>query len=128
MPVGRAGLSPVMVGRAAELERLGRLRPVRDPEVAMVAGEGGVGKTRLVGELVAGLAPGTRVLSGRAMEGGIGRPFGLLQEALVRFSGQWTVNSGQVTGCFFLSTVHCPSFTDQLHQPRIIRLTEVMAV
>src|SRR4051795_4100747 len=89
MPVGRAGLSPIMVGRAAELERLRRLQPGRDPEVAMVAGEGGVGKTRLVGELVAGLPPGTHTLSGRAMEGGMGRPFGLLQEAVEPLVAAW---------------------------------------
>jgi DNA-binding NarL/FixJ family response regulator len=78
-----------MVGRAAELERLRRLQPGRDPEVAMVAGEGGVGKTRLVGELVGGLPAGTSVLSGRAMEGGMGRPFGLLQQAVEPLVAGW---------------------------------------
>src|SRR5436190_22306991 len=46
MLVARTGLSPVMVGRAAELERLRRLlTPAREPRVALISGEAGVGKT-----------------------------------------------------------------------------------
>src|SRR5918994_249780 len=46
MLVGRTGLSPVMVGRAAELDRLTGLVGARpDPAVALVAGEAGIGKT-----------------------------------------------------------------------------------
>src|SRR4029453_6188720 len=45
MLVGRTGLSPVMVGRAAELDRLSGLVGARpEPTVALVAGEAGIGK------------------------------------------------------------------------------------
>lgn len=83
MLVGRTGLSPVMVGRAAELDRLVALagaRPV--PSVALVAGEAGIGKTRLVQELVAAMAPGTLVLAGQADPGSVGRPMELFLDAL----------------------------------------------
>src|SRR3546814_8600701 len=53
MLVGRTGLSPVMVGRSAELARLrGLVGASTTPAVALVAGEAGIGKTRLVKELV----------------------------------------------------------------------------
>jgi hypothetical protein len=48
------GPSPVMVGRAAELARLRELATATgNPAVALVGGEAGIGKTRLVAELVA---------------------------------------------------------------------------
>src|SRR5436190_2129472 len=65
MLVGRTGLSPVMVGRAAELDRLAQLLGARrTPSVALIAGEAGVGKTRLVQELLARVPAGTLVLAG----------------------------------------------------------------
>ena len=87
--LGRVGLSPVMVGRDAEMGRLVALRPGPDPEVAFVGGEGGVGKTRLVlHELARGLPPGTPVLVGAASPGG-GRPFAVLQEAVGAAVAEW---------------------------------------
>jgi DNA-binding CsgD family transcriptional regulator len=83
MLVGRTGLSPVMVGRAAELDRLVGLvgaRPV--PSVALVAGEAGIGKTRLIQELVRAVPPGTLVLGGQADPGTVGRPMELFLDAL----------------------------------------------
>ena len=57
-------VSPVLAARAEELELLGRVVGC-PPAVAMVEGEAGVGKTRLVQELSAGLvAGGRRVLTG----------------------------------------------------------------
>jgi DNA-binding CsgD family transcriptional regulator len=71
-----------MVGRAAELERLTRLVASGDgPDVALVGGEPGVGKTRLVQELVARL-DGLCVLVGQADPGALGRPFELLLDAV----------------------------------------------
>jgi DNA-binding CsgD family transcriptional regulator/tetratricopeptide (TPR) repeat protein len=88
--MGRVGLSPVMVGRDAELGRLLTLRPGPDPEVAFIGGEGGVGKTRLaLHELAATLRPGTPVLVGGASPGG-GRPFAALQEAVEAPVARWT--------------------------------------
>src|SRR5262245_50240856 len=60
--------SPAFVGRAAELEQLeGALARAAagEPAVALVGGESGVGKSRLVAELIARAnANGTRVLAG----------------------------------------------------------------
>lgn len=85
MLVGRAGLSPVMVGRAADLGRLLSLvGAAPSPAVALVAGEAGIGKTRLVQELVAGVPPGTVVLAGQADPGNVGRPMELFLDSLRR--------------------------------------------
>jgi DNA-binding NarL/FixJ family response regulator len=82
MLVARAGLSPVMVGRSSELGRLsGLLGASSVPAVALVSGEGGIGKTRLVQELVATVPPGTRVLAGQADPGTVGRPMELYLDA-----------------------------------------------
>ena len=83
MLVGRTGLSPVMVGRAAELERLIQLLGARrTPSVALIAAEAGVGKTRLVQELVASAPAGTVVLAGQADPGSLGRPMELFLDSL----------------------------------------------
>lgn len=81
--VGRAGLSPEMVGRSVELERLaGLVGTSKVPSVALVAGEAGIGKTRLVQELVAGLPRGTLILAGQADPDTSARPFALLLDAI----------------------------------------------
>jgi DNA-binding NarL/FixJ family response regulator len=83
MLVGRTGLSPVMVGRAADLDRLAGLVGARSvPSVALVAGEAGIGKTRLVQELVGAVPAGTLVLAGQADPGTVGRPMELFLDAL----------------------------------------------
>jgi hypothetical protein len=70
MLAARTGLSPVMVGRADELARLRELvATTGDPAVALISGEAGIGKTRLVAELVATLPPTPPVLAG---QGGAG--------------------------------------------------------
>jgi DNA-binding CsgD family transcriptional regulator len=71
-----------MVGRTDELQRLRQLVGAADVQVAMIAGEPGVGKTRLVTELIAALPAGARVLVGQADPGALGRPFELLLDAL----------------------------------------------
>jgi DNA-binding CsgD family transcriptional regulator len=83
MLVGRTGLSPVMIGRAADLDRLTGLVGARaEPSVALVAGEAGIGKTRLVQELVRRAPAGTLVLAGQADPGAVGRPMELLLDAV----------------------------------------------
>jgi ATP/maltotriose-dependent transcriptional regulator MalT len=79
--------SPVLVGRQDELERLRRaLSRVQagEPAVALIAGEAGVGKTRLVQEILREAAQaGARVLTGSCVElGGEGIPLSPLVDAL----------------------------------------------
>jgi DNA-binding CsgD family transcriptional regulator/tetratricopeptide (TPR) repeat protein len=79
--------SPVFVGRSDELDRMAEaLRQAgdEDPAFILVAGEAGVGKTRLVSELAArARAAGFRVLSGGCIElGEGGLPFAPIVEAL----------------------------------------------
>ena len=79
--------SPVLVGRADELKWLSAaLAEARDgrPAVALVAGEAGVGKTRLVEELIREASEaGARVLVGGCVElGGEGFPFAPVVDAL----------------------------------------------
>ena len=72
-----------MVGRGPELDRLVGLIDARmDPSVALVAGEAGIGKTRLVQELVAQAPAGTVVLAGQADPGAESRPMELFRDAL----------------------------------------------
>jgi predicted ATPase len=78
---------PVFIGRRDELERLrAALAAAADgrPQTILVAGEAGVGKTRLVSEFVAGaLTDGARVLSGGCLPiGEHGLPFAPIVEAL----------------------------------------------
>jgi DNA-binding CsgD family transcriptional regulator len=83
MLVERPGLSPVMVGRGAELDRLARLVDLGPaPAVALIGGEAGIGKTRLISELCSRLPADTQVLAGQADPGALGRPFELLLDAL----------------------------------------------
>src|SRR5947209_636605 len=71
-----------MVGRDADLRRLTELLASPQPQVAIVAGEPGIGKTRLVQEVVAGLPAGAVTLAGQADPGALGRPFELLLDAV----------------------------------------------
>jgi tetratricopeptide (TPR) repeat protein len=90
MLAARTGLSPVMVGRAAELARLRELAATAgDPAVVLVTGEAGIGKTRLVAELVATLDPAVPVLAGQGSQGAPGRPFQLLLEAVEPVVESW---------------------------------------
>jgi DNA-binding CsgD family transcriptional regulator len=85
MLVARTGLSPVMVGRATELTHLERALTSdagAHPTVALLAGEAGIGKTRLVQELVARAPAGIPVLAGQADPDSYGRPLALFLDAL----------------------------------------------
>jgi predicted ATPase len=76
--VGNRGVSSVLIGRAAETTALSdMLRTVRrgDPATMLVAGEAGVGKTRLIGEYFPNEE--CRLLTGACFElGADGLPFG----------------------------------------------------
>jgi len=69
-----------MVGREAELGQL--LRLVGTGGVALVGGEPGVGKTRLVTEFIAALRSGTTVLAGQSDPSAYGQPYHLLMSLL----------------------------------------------
>ncbi|HEY4727077.1 MAG TPA: ATP-binding protein, partial [Actinomycetes bacterium] len=82
--------SPTFVGRTEELARLAAAADraaAGTPTAVLVGGEAGVGKTRLVGELVASARQaGATVLVGGCVElGGEGMPFAPLIEALRAF-------------------------------------------
>jgi DNA-binding CsgD family transcriptional regulator/tetratricopeptide (TPR) repeat protein len=95
MLAARTGLSPVMVGRADELARLRELAAGDGgPAVALVSGEAGIGKTRLVAELVATLDPTLPVLAGQGSQGAPGRPFQLLLEAVEAQVAGWDAVPG----------------------------------
>lgn len=72
----------MMIGRQSELRRLARLASAREAAVALIAGEPGIGKTRLVRELVATLPAGTVVLVGQAEPGSLSRPYEVLLDAI----------------------------------------------
>ena len=80
-----------MVGRQRELTRLQSLLTAEDaPHVALIAGEAGVGKSRLVRALVDALPAGTSVLSAAASEGDLGRPYQLLIDAVEPVVAAWS--------------------------------------
>ncbi len=89
MLLTRAGASPVMVGRDAELARLQRVLAASEhgPRVAVVSGESGVGKTRLLRELIA-RAPGL-VLAGGVAQADGGAPFALVRHLLDEHVTGW---------------------------------------
>ena len=77
---GRLGRSPVMIGRATPLGRLRRLTSSPAAELAFVSGEAGIGKTRLLREVV--LGSGRTVLAGQADPTALNRPFALIGDML----------------------------------------------
>ena len=81
---GRSGLSPVMIGRHAALHRLVGLVEAAEvgcsdgPEIALVSGEAGIGKTRLLREFIDALPSSVTVLTTQARPGSLGRPFDVM--------------------------------------------------
>lgn len=71
-----------MIGREGELRRLAGLASSGEPAVAIIAGEPGIGKTRLVHELLATLPASTVVLVGQAEPGSLSRPYEVLLDAI----------------------------------------------
>lgn len=78
--------APVMVGRDRELDVLRRLQAsTRDgtPRGAVVSGEAGIGKTRLLGELVDSLEPDVVVARGQCVaRGDLAPPFAPVRDVL----------------------------------------------
>ena len=85
---GRTGLSPVMIGRHGALSRLLGLIDAAEivtgdsPEIALVSGEAGVGKTRLLREFTAALPNDVTVLAAQAQPGSMGRAFDVVGQLL----------------------------------------------
>ena len=83
---GRHGLSSTMVGRAAALARLtGLVEAVEvascdGPELVLVSGEAGIGKTRLLREFIARLPNGVTSISAAAQPGSLGRAFDVVSQ------------------------------------------------
>ncbi|GIL25062.1 hypothetical protein NUM_03170 [Actinocatenispora comari] len=71
-----------MVGRDGELRRLAELATAGRPEVVVIAGEPGIGKTRLVAELTLGLPTDTKIFIGHAEPGSLSRPYEVLLDAI----------------------------------------------
>ncbi len=96
----RTGLSPIMIGRRGALDRLQGLleaaevavgtRAQDGPAIALVSGEAGIGKSRLLRELIDGLDDSVTVLAAQAQPGSMGRPFDVL--------GQLAEGSGEPDG------------------------------
>ena len=72
----------MMVGRDRELKTLTKLAASDQPKVALIAGEPGIGKTRLINELLTTLPPEQLALVGHAEPGSLSRPYEVLLDAL----------------------------------------------
>lgn len=81
-----------MIGRDHELRQLTRLVASGRPQVAIIGGEPGIGKTRLTQEFLDTLPPDTVVLVGHAEPGSLARPYELLLDAID--------TAGRLTGGF----------------------------
>jgi DNA-binding CsgD family transcriptional regulator len=71
-----------MIGRDRELRQLAQLAASGRPQVAVIAGEPGIGKTRLIQELLATLPADAPVLVGHAEPGSLARPYEVLLDAI----------------------------------------------
>lgn len=71
-----------MVGRTDLLERVTSIVRADAPGLALIGGEAGIGKSRLVRELCGGLDDDVVVLAGQADPGGFGLPFKVVLDAL----------------------------------------------
>lgn len=100
----------MMVGRDRELRALTRLAAAGRAEVAIVAGEAGIGKSRLVQELLATLPPRTVKLVGHAEPDSLARPYELLLDA-ADHAGQPAVDEALVAA--LIDPSHSP--VERLH-------------
>ncbi|MBK5331893.1 MAG: AAA family ATPase, partial [Ilumatobacteraceae bacterium] len=83
---GRQGLSSTMVGRAAALARLSGLVEAVEvascdgPELVLVSGEAGIGKTRLLREFITRLPGTVTSIVAAAQPGSLGRAFDVVSQ------------------------------------------------
>ena len=85
---GRSGLSPLMIGRSCALEQLQGLLAVTEftgmatdgPAIALISGEAGIGKSRLLREFIETLPSEVAVLAVQAQPGSLGRPFDVVAQ------------------------------------------------
>jgi len=83
---GRVGLSPIMIGRSGALDRLRAVVEMAElhssdlPTVALIAGEAGIGKTRLLREMLATLPGDVTVFSAIAEPRSLGHPFDVARQ------------------------------------------------
>ncbi|TMK71380.1 MAG: hypothetical protein E6G49_09535, partial [Actinobacteria bacterium] len=98
-PRGVAGLTAPMVGRDEELAVLtalaGRVERERAPQLITLFGPAGVGKSRLLAEIVERL-PGSRLLKGRCLPYGEGVTYWPLAEAAKTHAGILETDSAEV--------------------------------
>ncbi|MEO6126100.1 MAG: LuxR C-terminal-related transcriptional regulator [Ilumatobacteraceae bacterium] len=93
MLTGRVGLSPIMIGRAGALERLRTVIEMAElhasdlPTVVLIAGEAGIGKTRLVRETLAILPRDVTVFSAIAEPNSPGHPFDVARQLVSAAAG-----------------------------------------
>jgi DNA-binding CsgD family transcriptional regulator len=102
MTLGRSGLSPVMVGRSRPLALLRGLVEAADccpdgPTVALVSGEAGIGKSRLIRELMAELPSDTPVIAAGALPDTGTRPYSLARDLLAA-AGEPDVGDNALVG------------------------------
>jgi DNA-binding CsgD family transcriptional regulator/tetratricopeptide (TPR) repeat protein len=94
------GVGSLFVARTAELAALaGAYRQARDegPAVVLIGGEAGIGKSRLVAEFTAGLAPDARVIEGACLElSGEGLPYAPFVTAMRRLVRDLDSGNGPV--------------------------------
>ncbi|WP_324613318.1 helix-turn-helix transcriptional regulator [Agromyces kandeliae] len=84
--------SPTMIARDAELEWLNSLLDavrVGTPATAVIGGEAGIGKSRLVSEFMAGLGPDVRLVLGQCVDlGDVAAPYAPVKGALRQLVAQ----------------------------------------
>jgi len=98
---GLQGLSTPLVGRQTELARLQALvtqaHQTRSAQAITLVGDAGLGKSRLLRELVSSVTsqPGCRLLASRSQPDGLLRPWGLLSDLLAAQFGVADTDSAE---------------------------------